>query len=611
MLRSMYSGVAGLRVHQTKMDVVGNNIANVNTTGYKSSRVTFKEMLTQTIRGASQPTSTRGGLNPIQIGMGVGLGSIDTDFSPGNFQPTGKPTDIAIKGNGFFVVNDGGKNYFTRAGAFTFDDDGNLVHSTTGYKVQGWMADKQGVMNTGPNNMTSLSLGELNMTPKPSTYITYTGNMDSDKDIADLKYSPDKISITDLTGKSAELYVTLNKTNGANTADRSDDRWTWEAYTDIPVQDEAIAANHGVAVPLAAAAGPGFNKINAGTVVVTDNAGTTTYSEGTDYTVDYVTGEITALATGAILNGQNLLVDYVHHDQITTGDVTLDETGAINAATTLNFNITLRDTAGNTALCTVNAPQIGQTNGGFFEVATTGVNASTIDGEYGPVVATSYTVYDSKGNNHTINLSFVKTDVNRWDWYAEGPVDPSGNPYNLVGNNGTILFDTHGNISGTPSGGPIVFQPFDADPVVITPDFSAITQFASADTAEASNADGFEAGSLNSYDIDATGTIIGYYSNGLYQPIAKLAIATFSNAEGLNRSGDTIFTESNNSGTPSYGLPGIGGKGLINPGGLEMSNVDLADQFTEMITTQRGFQASSKIIATADQILQDLVNLKR
>ncbi|AZR73872.1 hypothetical protein BBF96_11020 [Anoxybacter fermentans] len=615
MLRAMYAGVAGLRAHQVKLDVIGNNIANVNTVGYKSSRVTFKEMLTQTLRGASQPTAGRGGLNPMQVGLGVSLGSIDNDLSQGNLQSTGKMTDLAIQGNGFFVVSDGNRSYYTRAGSFTFDTDGNLVHAPTGYKVQGWMADERGKMpNTSPSNMTTLSLGELNMAPTATSFIAYKGNLDSDKEIADLSYKPEKITVTDLSGKTANLYIKLNKIAGDTTADRGDDRWQWTAYTDISVKDETInVSGTGTPINLSASTSPDFDHIVSGTVVVTDSTGTTIYSEGIDYIIDYDNGTIEILSGGNISSGDTILVDYIHQDQVTTGEIALDATGAVLVNTTPTFNLTLRDTSGATRDVEIKAPQVGQENGGYFAVSdtVTDVSASTIDGTYGPVKTTSTTVYDSLGNKHTINLSFVKTGQNRWDWFATGPVDENGNPLSLSGNTGTIQFDAHGKIMGESTGGPITFQPADAEKVVINLDFSDVTQFAADDSVNVADVDGFEAGSLESFSIDATGTIIGYYSNGLNQPIAKLAIATFSNAAGLERVGDTVFMESKNSGMADIGLSGVGGKGMVSSGTLEMSNVDLADEFTEMITTQRGFQASSKIITTADQILQDLVNLKR
>lgn len=616
MLRSMYSGVSGLKAHQVKLDVIGNNIANVNTFGYKSSRVTFKEMLTQTLRGASRPSEGRGGLNPMQVGLGVGLGSIDIDFTDGLSQPTGRPLDIALEGNGFFVVSDGNRNYFTRAGAFGLDPVDNIVHGATGLKLMGWMADKNGVLDINSSDMVPLSLNGLTMAPKASTNIMYKGNLDSNKKIVDLSYGPESMTITDVNGKTAKLYIELDKVFGGSTPDRADDQWSWRAFTDIPVSGTNVATNHGVTVDIDTpiVTDPNFQKVVDGSVVVTDTTGTIIYTEGTDYTIDYTNGTITTLNTGTIGAAQNVVVDWVYNTELSSGNITLDTTGAILNNTTSTFQIPLHSPGFPSTNVTVQAPQIGQENGGFFEVITPGVTADTIDGEYGPIRTTSYNIYDSKGNQHKINLNFVKTASNRWDWFADGPVDENGVPYPLTGNSGTVIFDSQGKLMGTPTGGPISFKPFEAEQVVITPDFSVLTSYAAEDgkdTAEAYNTDGYEAGSLASFEIDVTGTITGTYTNDMRQPVAKIALAIFNNAYGLNRAGDTIFTESNNSGTPSYGSSGVGGRAKIAPNSVEMSNVDLAEQFTEMITAQRGFQANSKIISTADQVLQDLVNMKR
>lgn len=628
MLRSMYAGVSGLRVHQTKMDVIGNNIANVNTVGYKGSRVTFKEMLNQTIRAASQPSGGRGGLNPMQVGLGVSLGSIDADLSQGNLQATGIMTDLAIQGNGFFVVNDGGKNMYTRAGSFTFDQMGNLIHSTTGFKVQGWMADKQGKMPSfNPSTMTNLTLGDVDMPPTATTYVTYKGNLDSNKDKVDLSYGPTKTTLTDIYGNMAEFYIETRQISGDMSPERSDDRWEWTALTDMTEKNGVpaippIASSAPVDLPGKPVAGT-FDRVNEGTVVVKNTATGQVYVENVDYVIDYDAGTIQGVVGGAFdsaIPAGGIDISYTFKDVIGVGEVSVDEKGAVrNSVVTSTTSISpdqiqihLRDGSGAPkTLVEIKAPANGDATGGFFDVVTAGINGKMPEGEYGPLKTTSMGIYDSKGNKHELNISFLKTGENRYDWFATGPVDGSGNPLDLTGASGTLYFDSQGKLLDMPTGGPISFQPSGAERMVITPDFNAITQFAAEDTAVASNCDGYEAGSLQAFSVDGTGTIIGQYSNGMNQEIAKLAVASFSNTAGLTRDGDTVFMESNNSGVADVGVSGVGGKGLISPGTLEMSNVDLADQFTEMITTQRGFQASSKIISTADQILQDLVNLKR
>ncbi len=613
MLRSMYAGVSGLKAHQVKMDVIGNNIANVNTVGFKGSRVNFKEMLNQTMRGAEAPTATRGGINPMQVGLGVGVGSIDGDFSQGNLQTTGFMTDIAIQGNGFFVLNNGSKNYYSRAGAFTFDQAGSLIHSSTGYKVQGWMVNDKGELpQTNSSTMTPLTLGDVDMTPKATSFVSYKGNLDSNKEMVDLSYSPERIFITDDAGNSASMYIEVSKVKGAGTPDRLDDRWEYVVTTDVPeVHKHVGGITNGEIIDFYAAPAPQLTagKLNENSISIADSAGIS-YVEGVDYQVDYATGKLTWISPD--VTGVDINISYSSRQKVGSKNVSLDLTGAVQQLdpASTSYSIDLYDASGNSvSTATLNEPELDQKNGGFFTVD--GANASTIYGSYGPQKSTAITVFDSKGNEHTLNVNYVKTAENRWDWYADGPVDENGDPLQLIGNSGTIEFDAQGKVKGNPTGGPIIFQPSGAEKVVIEPDFLAITQFAADDSINPADMDGFRAGSLESFSIDASGTIIGYYSNGMTQGIAKLAMSTFSNSAGLLRDGNTVFAESNNSGVPEIGLAGVGGKGLISPGTLEMSNVDLAEQFTEMITTQRGFQASSKIISTADQILQDLVNLKR
>ncbi len=412
MLRSMYSGVSGLKAHQVKLDVIGNNIANVNTTGFKTSRVTFKEMLNQTLQGASAPSvdGSVGGTNPQQVGLGVGVGSIDVDHTQGNLQPTGKTSDLAIDGNGFFVVNNGEQSFYTRSGAMTLDDNGNLVNAANGYKMQGWV----------PNGTGAIS-------------------------------------------------------------------------TNDPIQD--------VEIPIGSSMG--------------------------------------AEATSQVSLGKNL------NSEAATGDT----------------------------------------------------RTITVD------------VFDSLGAEHTVSVAFEKTAANQWDWTVS---NVTGGTMSAT-HDGTISFDsTTGEIS-TVSGNTFDFTPDNGGeiPGSIAIDFNQVGQFAAPYTIDGIDADGYSKGELKSYSINSAGIVTGNYSNGLRKPLAQLALASFNNPAGLSKEGGSLYSASPNSGIAQTGAANNGGRGMILSGTLEMSNVDLAQQFTEMITAQRGFQANSKIITTSDQMLQDLVNLKR
>ncbi|TCL66548.1 flagellar hook protein FlgE [Hydrogenispora ethanolica] len=516
MMRSMYAGVSGLQNHQTRMDVIGNNIANVNTIGFKAGRVNFADTLSQMLSGASAAQGNRGGINAMQVGLGVGLASIDVLQTQGNLQSTGKLTDLALQGDGFFMLTDGSRTYYTRAGNFNKEEDGRLTNSANGFVVQGWLADSAGNINTNSSVVPiQLPMGQ-SIPASATTSIEFGGNLDSDTN-GELKYPP--ITIDDGAGHTCTVQITLT----------------------------AI----------------GFNKFQY---------------------------QMTA-TNGVVANG--------------SGTITLDENGMVDSATPSPSTITVTPNGG-TAVAIAVPDSTNTIPGGQFSYTVGGVTKTT-DAVYTAPKSfvTPTDVYDSLGNKHVITTTAVKVADNVWNWTStvDGGTTPIGN--------GTFTFDLRGNLLSA-TGGPLTFSPMGAAPVTITPDFSDISQQKLADSALTSpKQDGYPMGELQSFNIDRYGRIIGVFSNGLSQALAQVAVASFSNPEGLVRSGDTMFEESSNSGTAQVGTAGQGGRGKITPGATEMSNVDLSREFTEMIVTQRGFQANSKIITTSDEMLQDLVNLKR
>lgn len=511
MMRSMFAGVSGLRSHQTKMDVIGNNIANVNTFGYKSSRANFEDALSQYIRGASAPQDGRGGTNALQVGLGVNIASIDVNHTQGNLQSTGKASDIAIQGDGFFVVSDGVGQYYTRAGSLRLESSGYLSVSN-GLLLQGWMADTSGNINTNaPIESIMLPIGQ-NISPSATTMIEFGGNLDSGT-TGTLSYP--ELTIDDGAGNYARVSFILTPT-----------------------------AN--------------YNEFN--------------------YKVSVANGTVTA-GTG-------------------TGTITLDINGNVTAVTGASFEVT--PDGGNAIQ--INSPNIGESNGGAFTVTGKYEFAGTFEAPT-PLI-TSTKVYDSQGKDHTITTTVTKTAVNTWSWKAT-------DEYGTSLGEGSLSFDTNGQLVSAP-GTAIVLTPSGANPLTITPDFSGVTQFASSLSEITSPyQDGFAMGQLQSFNIDNDGKIIGVFSNGRSQTLAQLAIANFTNASGLVRMGNSLFGTSANSGNPQIGPAGLNGRGDVTPGNLEMSNVDLAEEFTDMIVTQRGFQANSRIITTSDEMLQELVSLKR
>jgi flagellar hook protein FlgE len=403
------------------MDVVGNNIANVNTTGYKSSSVLFEDLLSQTLTGAGAPSAVQGGTNPAQIGLGVQLTGVSINFAQGATQLTGRSTDFAIQGDGFFVVNGGNGTSYTRNGSFSLDANGNLVDANGNY-VQGWQADNQG------NVQTTTSVGKLQIPvgqiikPVSTQNITIGGNLPSDA----------------ATGTTVDASINVYNSQG----------------TTIPLRVE-------------------YTK-------VANNAGEVDWSM-------------------KVYDSNN---------------------NAITPATTVKFDLTGTLTSGNVNLTAAQLNAIAGTNGTW--------NAGGI----------------------TLNFGSA-TDANR------------------------------------------------------------LTSDATLNSLAATSQDGSGVGSVTGFSVSQSGLITGVFSNGRSQALGQIALATFANPDGLQKDGDSDFSATVDSGLAQIGVAGQGGRGTLSGGTLEMSNVDLAAEFTNMIVAERGFEANSRVITTSDQMLQDLVNLKQ
>lgn len=413
MIQAMYNGVSGLRAHKTQMDVISNNIANINTIGFKASNVSFREMLSQTIRGATSPTASgMGGTNPMQIGLGTSIGSIDVNQAQGSLMPSGKPSDIAVEGNGFLMVGDGKGKYYTRDGSFRVDANANLV-SASGLNVLGWAADP-------------------------------------------------------------------------------------------------------------------------------------------------VTGNI-------------------------------DNTAPITASSTIRLPIGQLNIARQTTSATINGI----------------VNSST---PAGGTASSSFEVFDSLGVPHRVDITFTKT-ANEAEWTWEASSLDSASP--TIGS-GTISFGTDGR--NTVSSGTISLDLASANgassPIDIALNLGDMVAMG-GESSLAFSQNGVKFGTLTGYNIGKDGSISGIFDNGLNQILGQLALAQFSNSSGLQKAGNNLLVETPNSGSPQIGVPGSGSFGNVTSGFLESSNVDLPTEFANMIVAQRGFQANSRIVTTSDEILQELVQLKR
>jgi flagellar hook protein FlgE len=466
MMRSLFSGVSGLQNHQTRMDVIGNNISNINTTGFKRNRVNFQDILYQQLQGAARPTAEIGGVNPKEVGLGMSVASIDTIHTQGAFQSTNVVTDLAINGNGFFILDNAGKQLFTRAGAFNIDEAGIMVNPANGMRVQGWMAQEiegSTIINVSqPVGDLYIPVGSKDPA-KETGIVNFACNLD--KRIPEIPENPTALQIQ----------------NGT---------WT----TQIKIYDS-------------------FGEVHILQVEFTRVPGTN--------------------------NSWNAAV-------------TVDPTNENPTNTTIGF------------------------------------------GEEAPAAGGATTFLVNFSNDGTL-LSAEDGDGNVSG--ASGQVQMN------------VAYDVQGatpNEDGTP-----VRQEFVLDLGQVGGFTRSITQYSEQSSSKAVEQDGRTMGYLDNFKIDSSGIITGVFSNGTTRALAQVALATFPNQGGLEKAGDNTFRESNNSGIANIGPSGVADKGGIISGALEMSNVDMADQFTDMIVTQRGFQANSRTIQTADQLLQELLSLKR
>ena len=462
MMRSLYSGVSGLQNHQVRMDVIGNNISNVNTVGFKKGRVNFQDMISQSMGGAAKPTNELGGVNPKQVGLGMAVATIDTIHTQGSLQTTGKTDDLAVQGNGFFIMSSGAKNYYTRAGAFGLDQEGTLVNPANGMRVQGWSAE------------TVDGQRFINNASDPGDLVIPVGGKDPASATTEVEFA------CNLDKRLPEIA------DGAGAAETREGSWS----IDKDLYD-TFGNVHKMNIS--------FNKV-----------------------------------TGVANQWQ--------------ATVTVDGDAELNTNT--NIEIGAENNAGNTFL--LNFDNLGA--------------LSSVEDAQGDLIAEGALL---------IPVAF---DI------ADTTPDAAGN---LIRQNFNLNLGDVGSYT------------------------NSVTQFAETSSTKAFKQDGYGMGYLDTFKIDQSGIITGVYSNGTNRELGQVALASFTNPGGLEKAGESTFVVSNNSGDPNIGPSGIAGKGKFIAGALEMSNVDLAEQFTDMIVTQRGFQANSKTITTSDQMLQELLQLKR
>lgn len=640
MLGSLYTSVAGLKGHLVALNVTGNNISNMNSVGFKAGRVTFSEALVQTLRGASQPQNGLGGRSPIQMGLGMGVGTINNLLSQGVLQTTGVTTDLGINGQGFFILSDGTKEYYSRVGSFGLDADGNLTNPSNGLIVQGRLADGDGVISPG-TTLTNITLpfGRKAEARATST-VGFGCNLDASatSSVATLA-TGGTTGITSIQGRAAngcggQHAITITGANATASTLAGTNLTSPAALTGAEtlaalgvtvLNDFSISVDGQPAVTLT-----GFT--SASTVNDVVNAINSTV---TGVTADIVGGEVVLTrdyaGDGTAYNITSALgVDGNISRQIfgaAAGSAfTVNSGTASTLAATDVFTPTGKAAMDAVALSLVTDSGTGIVDG-ISDLGGGGVTVTARDGlAAGSALIdttatehfTSVVVYDSLGSAHNLSVRFTKSPTaNEWYWNASlgASEQISG------GSSGTVTFDSTGALASFIYDGgssSMVFNPatgasdvqIDFDPGAVG-GFDGVTQFASAFSTSAKTQNGYGMGALTDIAIDADGMVTGSFSNGITRPIAQIMLAKFNNPAGLEKVGDGLYRTSSNSGIAVKGECGKVVQGTIASGSLEMSNVDLAEEFVNMIVAQRGFQANARVLTASDQMLTDLVNITR
>lgn len=591
MMRSLYSGVAGLKTHQTKMDVIGNNIANVNTTAFKSSSIVFSELMSQTTQSASGPNAATGlgGTNARQIGLGVKSGAINIAITTqGSAQSTGNPFDIMITGDNFFVVSNGVENMFTRDGSFYVDGAGNLAMTSTGYNVMGWQVDEE-TGNIKKDTVSALRImSSANMTYPPEA--TSKAYMDGilDKNDTDVTSSGGKVV-------NLKFYDALGYEYTAKFAFRqSDNKYNYS------VELEKILDSTGSEVDLSGLEGTLFgtegstqlksSKVSFDTTNYSWNGTTLLYGNtvvadlNNIFNADGSFKDLTAAGTGVTTTGQAQLDEIVK---------AYGYEGSTDEFLNLLYQTTTTDANGNTV------------NGDLLSVQTLLFNriADTAGTATGAQTSIPVPPADAEAGDE---FSF-ETAGRYYDGVA---VTFNSDTGYFSGINGQSTVDT----------ATLALSALGGNFTDVEIDFSEITCFDNKGTSTlgATNGDedglgsGRRLGDMIGVSIQQDGMIYASYDNGMTKLLGQIATASFANASGLEKQGDNLYSATLNSGEfDGIGVDVTANGGYMSTGQLEMSNVDLATEFTEMITTQRGFQANSRIITVSDTLLEELTNLKR
>ena len=568
MMRSLYSGVAGLKTHQTRMDVIGNNIANVNTTAYKSSSMTFSELMSQTTQKASGANATTGvgGTNAKQIGLGVKAGAINTAITTqGSAQSTGNPFDIMITGDNFFVVSNGSENFFTRDGSFYVDGAGNLAMTSTGYNVMGWGVDET-TGNIKQDTVTALRImSAANMTypPEATTKANISGILDeNDKDVTSANGKTVNLNFFDARGYSYTAKFTFKQSGGDKTNEYSMELNKILDSTGAEIDISKLKFGNRSQQKMETKVTLNTDAYKWDGKVLKTKDGTTEVANLAD--IFKADGSLITPADDAAAQKQQKALDAIAKAYGYEGST--DEFLNLYITSTVNKDkqLTIQDLLGNM--------MAGKTT----DVLPADGSAITMEGRY--FEGTTVVFNKDTGKLESVGGSTTNLNVNA--------------AFSALG----------GNFSD------------------VTIDLSKCTNYDNKGTstigATSGDLDGLgtgrRLGDMIGVSIQKDGMIYARYDNGMTKLLGQIATAAFANASGLEKEGDNLYSATLNSGEfDGIGVDITAGGGYMSTGQLEMSNVDLSSEFTEMITTQRGFQANSRIITVSDTLLEELTNLKR
>lgn len=573
--RAMFSGLTGLNANSQTIGVAGNNIANVNTTSFKRSQAHFETQVSQTLKNGSAPSQQLGGTNPAQAGLGTRLAAITRDFSGGGLQPTGVSTHAAVEGAGFFIVDKGGSQRFTRDGTFQLDRDFNLV-SNNGGRVQGYGVDTNFEVVEGLLQDINIPLGVLTIA-QATRNVNIGGNLNTGGDVA---------------------------TQGS------------------VVESEAMFSDPGATVPATGAdlltslvAADGSARFPAGAVLSVGNV----TRGGAE--LPSRTFEVNATNTTESDANGTTLADFMAFIEDITG-IDTAQPGSPGVTVNALGQVVIQSNTGTANEILIDPGDIIASSGG--------VNSQPFSAPWniaqeatGESIRTNFIAYDSLGNPMSIDMIVVLEDKNstgtEWRFYIHSDDDTDLNKYL---SNGTLNFDTNGQFVLAQGGSFVIDRTATGslDPQNINLQFTdpngtlgSLTALSGQDVSQVNSLrqDGTPIGTLEDFSIAEDGTITGVFSNSLLRDLGRLPLAMFSNTAGLIEVGGNLYANSSNSGSPQIVAAGTGGSGRTIGRALELSNVDLAQEFISLISAQTGFSANSRIISTSDQMIQELLSTVR